>query len=108
MKRELPGAFEQLVLAALLHLGEEAYGMSVRQEINRRTGRDIAIGAVYATLDRLEAKGYCASLWAEGTPERGGKPRRNYRVTGPGEQALREAVDQLQNMVSGLELGWTS
>jgi DNA-binding PadR family transcriptional regulator len=72
MGREFLGAFEQLVLAALVRLGDQAYGMAVRQEIAERTGRDVAIGAVYATLDRMEEKGLVVSRTGESTPERGG------------------------------------
>lgn len=102
--RESVGAFEQLVLAALLRLGDEAYGMAVRQEIAARTGRDVAIGAVYATLDRLEEKGFAQSRTGAGTPERAGKARRFYAITGAGEQALCDAVRQLGRMVKGLKL----
>ena len=107
MAREFLGAFEQLVLAALVRLRDEAYGMAVRQEIAERTGRDVAIGAVYATLDRLEQKGYVVSRTGEATPERGGKAKRYFDLTAEGEQALRDSVRQLDRMVKGLKLGWT-
>lgn len=94
------------MLAALLRLGEDAYGMSVRQEIAERTGRDLAIGAVYATLDRFEDKGYAVSRTGAGTAERGGKAKRFYVLTAEGEQALRDSVQQLNRMVKGLKLGW--
>ena len=65
------GEFEQHVLAALLRLRGNAYGVTIRREIVERTGRDVAVGAIYATLDRLEAKGYVSSRLGESTPERG-------------------------------------
>ena len=108
MGREFLGAFEQLVLAALVRLGDQAYGMAVRQEIAERTGRDVAIGAVYATLDRMEEKGLVVSRTGESTPERGGKAKRYFELTAAGEQALRDSVRQLERMVKGLKLGWTS
>ena len=108
MSREFLGAFEQLVLAALVRLGDQAYGMAVRQEIGERTGRDVAIGAVYATLDRMEEKGLVTSRTGEATPERGGKAKRYFELTAAGEQALRDSVRQLDRMVKGLKLGWTS
>ena len=108
MGREFLGAFEQLVLAALVRLGDQAYGMAVRQEIAERTGRDVASGAVYATLDRMEEKGRVMSRTGESTPERGGKAKRYFELTAAGEQALRDSVRQLERMVKGLKLGWTS
>jgi DNA-binding PadR family transcriptional regulator len=70
MDRDHLGGFEHVVILALMRLGEEAYGVPVRQEIEARTGREVSIGAVYATLDRLEAKGYVKSRLGEPTPER--------------------------------------
>ena len=67
------GEFEQLVLMALLRLGENAYGMSVREEIASRTGRDVSISAVYTTLERLEGKGHAASRIGEPSAQRGGR-----------------------------------
>lgn len=108
MSREFLGAFEQLVLAALIRLGRDAYGMSVRAEISERTGREIAIGAVYATLDRLEAKGYARSHSGGGTVERGGKAKRFYQITAAGRGVLDDSVRQLNSLVFGLKLGRTT
>jgi PadR family transcriptional regulator len=73
MKRgELLGSLEHIILLALVRLDGSAHGMIVRREIEERTGRNISIGAVYATLERLEAKGYVSSFTGEPTPERGG------------------------------------
>ena len=70
--RDFLGEFEHIVMLAVLRLGDRAYGVTVRQEIEFRTKREVSIGAVYATLDRLEAKGYVKSSLGDPTPERGG------------------------------------
>jgi PadR family transcriptional regulator len=97
------GEFEQLVLLALLHAGDRAYGIPVREEIAARTGRDVSLGAVYKTLERLEGKGLVASSIGEPTPERGGRRKKFYRVEPRGVRALRASVKGLQRMLSGLE-----
>ena len=84
------GEFEQIVLLALLRLGEGAYGMEVRQEIAARTGRDVSIGAVYKTLERLERKGFVRHRLGDPTPERGGRAKKHYRVLREGRAALAE------------------
>lgn len=106
VKPDLPGAFEQMVLLAVLRLGDEAYGMAVRRELDSRTGRETALGAVYATLDRMEAKGWVSSAEQAGAPERQGRARRFFRPTAPGVQALRQALqatDGLRRGVPGLD-----
>ena len=99
-----PGAFEQLIRLALLRLGERAYGMTVRQEIEARTGRSVSLGAVYATLDRLEQKGFVRShsAVASDAPERGGRARRFFRVEAAGEASLGRALDALDRMREGV------
>ena len=82
--------FEELVLLATASLGEEAYGVTVQQRLEDETGSAVAIGAVYAVLDRLERKGFVRSAWGEATPQRGGRRKRMFRVTAPGLAALRE------------------
>ena len=101
-KGDYLGAFEQQVLAALLRLRADAYGVSIRREIMERTGRDVAVGAIYATLDRLEAKGYVSSRLGEATPERGGRAKRYFDILAPGERALREAWRMSDSMRAGL------
>ena len=103
MKGDYLGEFEQIVLAALLRLGDDAYGMSVRREIEARTGRQAAIGAVYATLERLETKGYISSSEGDPTPERGGRAKRFFRIKADGERALRESQETMRRMMSGLK-----
>jgi len=102
-KGELLGEFEHLVLLAVLRLAGDAYGMRVRREIAHRTGRDVSIGAVYATLDRLAAKGLISSSLSDPTPERGGRAKRSFRVTGAGFDAVNRTRRELANMLEGLE-----
>lgn len=96
------GEFELVVLLAVLQLGEDAYGVPVRDEIERRTGREVARGAVYITLDRLSRKGYLRSWLADATPERGGRPKRYFAVTARGSRALRDSLEALDQMKRGL------
>src|SRR5579871_1501183 len=98
------GEFEHLVILALLRLEDRAYGVTVRQEIESRTKRDVSIGAVYATLERLEAKGYVASRRGEPTPERGGRSKRLFRVTARGLAAVNRTQRALQSMTADLDL----
>jgi PadR family transcriptional regulator PadR len=98
------GEFEQLVLLAILHLDNDAYGMEVRSEIERRTERDVSYGAVYTTLDRLEQKGYVAHRMGEATPVRGGRARKYFSVLPAGRAALRSTQEALQIMWEGLRL----
>ncbi len=98
-----PAEFEQLVLLAVLRLGDGAYAVKVRDEIAARTGRAPARGAVYATLERLESKRYLESRLGEPLPERGGRPRRYYRMRPAGARALEESWAALCRMWQGLE-----
>lgn len=104
--RDYLGEFEHIVILALLRLEDRAYGVTVRQEIERRTRREVSIGAVYATLERLEAKGYVKSHRSDPTPERGGRSKRFFRVTGKGAAALSRTHRALRNMTEGLRLAW--
>jgi DNA-binding PadR family transcriptional regulator len=97
------GEFEVIVLMAVLHLGEAAYGSTIRDEIERRTGRAVTRGAVYITLDRLEEKGLLASKPGDSVPSRGGRPRRLFHVTAPGVRSVKHAVAMLTRMHKGLE-----
>ena len=102
--REYLGEFEQIVLLALLRLGENAYGVPIRQEIQLRTKRAVSVGALYSTLDRLEAKGYVASWFAEPTPERGGRSKRYFRVEPLGLKAIKRSQKVLAVMLEGIDL----
>jgi PadR family transcriptional regulator PadR len=101
-KGESLGEFEHLVLLAILRLAADAYGMRVRREIAERTGRDVTIGAVYATLDRLEAKGLVTSEIGEPTAERGGRAKRSFHLTGAGVEAVNRAQESLLSMLDGI------
>jgi PadR family transcriptional regulator len=102
--RDYLGEFEHIVVLALLRLEDQAYGVTVRQEIQLRTNREVSIGAVYATLDRLEAKGYVKSRRGDPTPERGGRSKRFFRVTAKGVAAVNRTQRALQSMAEGLDL----
>lgn len=95
------GEFEQLVLFAVLQL-DDPYGVSVRQEIERRTGRRVSAGAVYTTLERLESRGLVMSRWGDPTPERGGKRKRYYELRPSGRQALARSWHAMRAMARGV------
>jgi PadR family transcriptional regulator PadR len=97
------GSLEQLLLLALLRLGDEAYGVPIRDEIEERTGRALSPGAIYTALDRLETRGLVRSRLGDPTPERGGKRKRHYRLTARGSNAVAEAHSGLARMARGLE-----
>ena len=105
MKRseETLGSLEHIVLLAVMRLGPEAYGMTVRREIESATGRDISIGAVYATLVRLESKGLVKSYAGEPTAERGGRAKRHFRMTADGKGALRNTHEIILKMSAGIK-----
>jgi DNA-binding PadR family transcriptional regulator len=96
------GEFEQLVLLALLRLGDQAYGVPIREEIEARTGREVSLGSVYKTLERLELKGLVASTIGEPTPERGGRRKKFYRLEARGSRALKQSLGALRRMTHGL------
>lgn len=91
MKNPSLGALELTVLLAVARLGEDAYGLAVRRDVSARTQRDYSVGAVYATLQRLEDKGFVNSRTTDPLPVRGGRARRLFELTAAGRRALREA-----------------
>ena len=97
------GEFEHLVLLALMRLGEDAYGVTVRKAIEERTNREVSIGAIYATLDRMEAKGLVRSRIGEPTAARGGRAKRHFRITSRGLTAVNRTHEALHNMSDGLD-----
>jgi DNA-binding PadR family transcriptional regulator len=97
------GEFEQIVLLAILRLGDQAYAIPVRQEIEDRTGRSVARGALYTALERLEAKKCLRSRMSDPLPERGGRSRRYFSVTPAGLAAVRASRRSLLNLWQGLE-----
>ncbi len=101
MSRAL-GEFEQLLLLAVLRLGDEAYGVTIRRAIEKATGRDISAGAVYTALGRLEGRGFVTASDGEPSPERTGMKRRYYRVEPEGAERLYRAYRDVQVMARGL------
>jgi DNA-binding PadR family transcriptional regulator len=102
--RDFLGEFEHIILLALLRLQDQAYGVTVRREIEFRIQREVSIGAVYATLGRLETKGYVVSHLGDPTPERGGRSKRFFRVTSKGVAAVNRTHLAIQRMTEGLSL----
>jgi PadR family transcriptional regulator PadR len=98
------GEFEQIVLLAILRLGEDAYGASIRGEIEKCTGRGPTAGAMYTTLERLESKSMLTSRMGEPTAQRGGRAKRYFKVTKAGSAAVTRAQRAYQRLLKGLEL----
>ncbi|HLK69057.1 MAG TPA: helix-turn-helix transcriptional regulator [Bryobacteraceae bacterium] len=98
------GEFEQIVLLAVVRLGDNAYGVPIRAEIEKRAGRPVSVGALYATLDRLEAKRLIHSWFADPTPQRGGRSKRYFKLLPKGLQALEESRDMFNRMWQGVRL----
>jgi PadR family transcriptional regulator PadR len=87
---KLLSSHDEMLLLAILSLGDNAYGLTIRREVSRATGKDWSIGAIYDPLYRLEKKGYVESSLTEPTAERGGRSKRVFRITSRGKEALRE------------------
>jgi DNA-binding PadR family transcriptional regulator len=100
-KGDFVGEFELYVLLALVHLRDEAYGVSIRREIESRTGREIAIGAIYATLARLEDKRLVRFRVSDPQPIQGGRSRKYFTLTASGVRALRHSTTMLERMMAG-------
>jgi PadR family transcriptional regulator PadR len=100
-KGDFLGEFEIYVLLALSRCGEQAYGNAIRREIESRTGREIAVGAVYATLGRLEDKGLVRFTLSAPEPTPGGRARKCFRLTAAGGRALRHSTTMLVRMMEG-------
>ena len=101
-KRDYLGSFELMVMLALIRLGENAYGVPISREIVERTGREVALGSVYDSLERLEEKGLVSSNLGEPTAERGGRAKRYFRVTAKGLTEVRESQTALKKLWRGL------
>lgn len=98
------GELEHIVLLTLVRLGDEAYGMLVRSTIHELIGRDISIGAIYTTLERLQDKGYVSSRVGEATAKRGGRAKKYFKVTAKGSKALREVRSNLEVLWQGIQI----
>ena len=103
-KGDILGEFELYILAALQQLGDDAYGVTIRDEIERRTGRVASFGAVYATLERLGRKGLVSFWISEPQPVQGGRARKHARLTPAGLRTLRNSVRALDRMLDGLDV----
>lgn len=101
------GQFEQLVLTAILTLKQNAYGVTIHAKVEELSRpKRVALGAVYATLDRLEDKGLIASWLSDPTPERGGRSKRHYRLEKSGERALQDSVLTARRICNVVEHAW--
>jgi DNA-binding PadR family transcriptional regulator len=96
------GEFEQLLLFALVRLGDETHGVALRREIEARTNRTVSAGAVYTAMERLEARGFVSSAIGEPTPHRGGKRKKHYRLEKAGARALSHSYESLREMAKGV------
>jgi len=102
--RNFLGEFEQIVLLAMARTGDEAYAVSIHDEILQTTGRSVSIPAVYVTLSRLEKKGLVSSWMGEPSPRRGGRAKRYFELSGKGREALEQSREVLAHLWEGLEL----
>jgi DNA-binding PadR family transcriptional regulator len=100
--RSYLGELELMVLLAVVRLGDDAYGVPISKELRSLAGREVALGSIYAALDRLENKGSVTSLLGDPTPERGGRAKRYFRVTPAGLRALRSTRAALTRLWSGI------
>src|SRR6516162_5536620 len=100
----LLGGFETLLLLAVIRLDGLAYGVTVRDELKEQGGKDVAVGAIYNGLDRVEERGLVESWAGDPTPERGGRAKRFYRVTANGIRAIKDTQTAIRKLSSGLKL----
>src|SRR5437867_5409731 len=96
------GNFDLMLLLALLRLGENAYGVTIAQELEEQTGREVVVASVYATLERLQEHCLVSSSLGDSTPERGGRAKRYFRITTAGIREVRDARRSLMNLWKGL------
>jgi DNA-binding PadR family transcriptional regulator len=107
VKADSLGQFEQLVLTAILTLGDEAYGVTIHSKVEELARpKSVALGAIYVTLERLESKKLIASWLSDPTPERGGRAKRYYRIEAPGERALEESAVTAKRIWDGIVEVW--
>ena len=103
-KDKFLGEFEQMTMLALIHLENEAYGAAIRQLLAEQVNRNVAIGALYSTLERLERKGMVQSRLGEATAQRGGRAKRYFKVTMQGHSALKRAKQAMDTLWQGLSI----
>ena len=97
-RQQYLNTLELMIILALIHLGDDGYGVSIAQEIERRTSREVLLGSVYAALERLEKKGIVSSELGEATPERGGRAKMYFQVTAKGIREARQTQRALQSL----------
>ena len=105
MSRRSLGEFEEVVMLTIGVLGENAYGLAIKSEIESRLKRSVGMGALHTGLYRLEEKGYLKSRLGEATKVRGGKPKRFFQVTGKGQKALKEMMEGRQKLWNDIREG---
>jgi PadR family transcriptional regulator PadR len=96
------GEFELLILLVVLRLGGDAYGVTIRDELERETSREVTVGAIYKTLGRLQEKGYVSARIGDPTPQRGGRRKKLYRLEPLGSRALKQSYADLRRLARGL------
>lgn len=94
--------FEMMVMLAIIRIGDDAYGVSISNEISQTTGSEVLLGSVYDALGRLESKGLISSIIGEATPERGGRAKRHFRATPKGLQVVKDTQRSLMKLWRGL------
>jgi len=104
MPRSTLGSLELAALLAVVRLADDAYGLAVREDLAERTGRELSVGAVYTTLQRLEDKGLLRSRSTAPLPVRGGRSRRQYTLTGAGARAIRDAERHAESIWTGITM----
>jgi PadR family transcriptional regulator, regulatory protein PadR len=101
-KRDYLGTFELIVISSLIRVGDEAYGVSISQEIKKMCGREVALASIYVTLDRLERKGLVTSELGEPTAERGGRAKKYFRITAKGIREVQSTQRALSKLWKGI------
>jgi PadR family transcriptional regulator, regulatory protein PadR len=96
------GEFELLILLAVLRLGGDAYGVTIRDELEKETSREVTVGAIYKTLGRLQGKGYVSARVGDPTPQRGGRRKKLYRLEPLGSRAVKQSCADLRRLTRGL------
>ena len=105
-KSDTLGQFEQIVLAAVMTLRDNAYGVTIHAKVSELADKDINMGAVYVSLERLQDKGFVSSTYSDPTPERGGKAKRFFSVERPGALALKDSVDTSRRVAEVFSKSW--
>jgi PadR family transcriptional regulator PadR len=101
-KRDFLGGFELLVLLATVRLGDDAYGVPIADAIEKSSGKRVSVGSLYLTLERLESQGLLTSRLGDPTPERGGRAKTYFRITGRGLKAVRQTQRTLVTLWTGV------